>query len=202
MLGGRRTAEHRWMADVRPTRAPGAVDRRAAAPAEEDRPGSQEPAPGPAAGTDRVGRRRRARQRRDRPPVSGHATPYASGGAGSPPTASTGCATGNAAAARPGSPRCSRPRSRRWPASCPRPAGCRCRGGAPPSWPTRRSPPAWSMTSAAPRCAAGWPPTRSNRGGTGPGSPPGHRTSPPAPPSCWTCTPESTTASRSATATT
>jgi hypothetical protein len=72
MLSGRRTAEHRWMADVRPTRTPGAVDRRAAAPPAQGRPGSQEPAPGPAGGTDRVGCRRRAPQRRDRPPVSGH----------------------------------------------------------------------------------------------------------------------------------
>jgi hypothetical protein len=101
----------------------------------------------------------------------------------------------------PGSPRCSRPRSRPWPASCPRPAGCRCRGGAPPRWPTRRSPPVWSMPSAAPPCVAGCALMRSNRGSTAPGSPHGHRTSLPAPPWCWTCTPGATTASHSATAT-
>jgi len=121
--------------------------------------------------------------------------------AGSPATPSTGCVTGNAPAARPGSPRCSRPRSRPWPASCPLPAGCRCRGGAPLSWPTRRSPPAWSMPSAAPPCVAGSVLTRSNRGSTAHGSPHGHRTLPPAPPSCWTCTPESTRASHLAKAT-
>jgi transposase len=39
-------------------------------------------------------------------------------------------------------------------------------------------------TSAAPPCVAGYAPTRSNPGSTAPGSPHGHRTLPPAPPSC------------------
>ena len=47
--------------------------------------------------------------------------------------------------------------SRRWPVSCPPSRGCRCRGGAPRSWPSRRSPAGWWSRSRRPRCAAGWP---------------------------------------------
>ena len=46
----------------------------------------------------------------------------------------------------------------------------------------------WSSRSRRPRCAAGWPPTRSSRGSTGPGSSPATPTSRPRPPGCWTCT--------------
>ena len=45
------------------------------------------------------------------------------------------------------------------------------------------------------RCAAGWPRTRSSRGGTGPGSSPVTLTSPRRPPGCWTSTSGSGTAS-------
>ena len=57
------------------------------------------------------------------------------------------------------------------------------------TWPVRPSPAA-SPTVAVrvDGAAAGWPPMRSSRGSTGPGSSPATRTSPPRPHGCWTST--------------
>jgi hypothetical protein len=79
--------------------------------------------------------------------------------------------------------------SRRWPVSCRPSPGCRCRGGAPRSWPWRRSPVESWRRSRRPRCGVGWPRTSSSPGSTGRGSSRGIRTSRSRRPGCWICTP-------------
>ena len=98
------------------------------------------------------------------------------------------------------SPRGGGRRSRRWPASCPpRPGVPLSRWTLPGAGRRGRRRGAGRRRSRPPRCAAGWPRTRSSPGSTGPGSSPATPTSRPRPPGCWTCTPAAGTASRSAT---
>ena len=148
-------------------------------------------APRRAPGPDRAGRRRRRPQRRDRRrprAARRHRAQVAS-----PVLRRAAGRAGRPAPVRPAAPVHRRP-GRRGQGVGLRAAGRPAR--LPLSrWslpgPGRRGGPraAWSPRCRPRRCGAGWPPTRSSPGSTGPGSSPATPTSRSRPAGCWTCTP-------------